>query len=363
MINTADLPYILYYSTDIKTTNVNYQTETADLRIVVDLGKNPAWFKTMNKTIQAAQMVLDGLNATNRKKDWGLAGWPKDGQSNANPFTVWKNDIAVVFELVNQKGRVIGSQTIKLNPEIVIDGSSNGKFAIGFTGAGGSVNFNGVKADDLSDNLTIRVASVNGVPPQNARFTITAMPLEKFVDKRDGKEYNIVRIGGSAWMARNLDYRPSSGNSWCYKNSDSNCVKYGRLYDWNTAKTVCPVGWHLPTRQEFGKLVKVAGGTGEYGAGGTAGTRLKSTTGWNSIQGNGNGTDNYGFAALPGGYYANGSFYHAVDKHGFWRGRWWAATERDASFAYYRLMGYGSDYVDEGWDDKSFGFSVRCLGD
>jgi uncharacterized protein (TIGR02145 family) len=237
--------------------------------------------------------------------------------SNANPFITWKSDIAVAFELVNQKGRVIGSQTIRLNPNFVIDGSQNDRFAIKFTGAAGSVNFNGVKADDISDNLTIRVASVNGAPPQKARFAITAMPVEKLVDTRDGKEYNTVRIGGSVWLGRNLDFQ--TGNSWCYKDADSNCVKYGRLYDWNTAKKVCPSGWHLPTGRELNYLVTIAGGD-EPGKDNKAGKALKSTQGWKERA---NGTDEFGFSALPGGHRSSGGgFYDAggprlwVDGHG-----------------------------------------------
>jgi uncharacterized protein (TIGR02145 family) len=354
MINAADWPYTLYYSTNIQTTNINYQTETADLKIRVVLGKNLVWFKTMNKTIKAAQAVLDGLNTTNKKKEWGLAGWPKEGVSNANPFTTWKSDIAVVFELVNEKGRVIGGQTIRINPNFVIDGSRNNKFVVEFTGAEGNVNFNGVKADDISDNLTIRVASVNGAPPQRARFAITAMmPVEKLVDTRDGKEYNTVRIGGSVWLGRNLDYQIIY--SWCYENNKYNCGKYGRLYDWNTAKTVCPSGWHLPTREEWEDLVTIAGGN-------EAGKALKSTQGWKERA---NGTDVFGFSAMPGGirrtdgYFRGiGNFRHAGDD-----GYWWTATENGRGDAYGRNMRYNSVSVYEDTNDKEFGFAVRCVRD
>ncbi len=154
-------------------------------------------------------------------------------------------------------------------------------------------------------------------------------------------------------MGENLNYQPSTGNSWCYSGSVDNCVKYGRLYDWSTANTVCPVGWHLPSRQEWGDLAKAAGGTGDYGASGTAGKKLKSTSGWNS-----NGTDDFGFSALPGGTRGSGgSFYNA----GF-DGNWWTATEYSESNAYYRVMYYNDD-VYENNVDKSYGFSVRCAQD
>jgi len=58
-----------------------------------------------------------------------------------------------------------------------------------------------------------------------------------------GKEYNIT------WMAQNLNYNAPAG-SICYDNDETNCATYGRLYDFETAKTVCPSGWRLPVEGE-----------------------------------------------------------------------------------------------------------------
>jgi uncharacterized protein (TIGR02145 family) len=178
-----------------------------------------------------------------------------------------------------------------------------------------------------------------------------------FTDGRDGQKYKTVKIGTQTWMAENLNYQTESG-SWCYENSADSCNKYGRLYDWMTAKTVCPKGWKLPSRKDWGSLGQAVGGKRTPDEDGNinwhgAGTKLKSKSGWKK---NGNGTDDYGFSALPGGNRLFRGNFAGVSDYGVW----WTATENGRD-AYYRGMGYYYDSVDEGDDGKSFGFSVRCV--
>jgi uncharacterized protein (TIGR02145 family) len=182
--------------------------------------------------------------------------------------------------------------------------------------------------------------------PQPAPVASSAGTGNTFTDSRDGKTYRTVKIGNQVWMAENLNYQ--TGNSWCYDDRQSNCNKYGRLYDWNTAMKACPAGWVLPTRNEWNQLVNAAGGNS------AAGTKLKSKSpDWN-------GEDAYGFSALPGGLRNIVGSFNGL---GSW-GHWWAAT-RDASFDYAYLRGMKSNNtgVSEGSSDKSDSRSVRCLQD
>jgi uncharacterized protein (TIGR02145 family) len=171
-----------------------------------------------------------------------------------------------------------------------------------------------------------------------------------FTDSRDKKVYKRVKIGTKTWMAENLNYDvPKVKTDVCYDKNKDNCAKYGRLYDWNTALKACPAGFHLPTAAEWAQLTDYIGER--------AGKKLKSTSGW---KGNGNGTDDYGFSALPGGYgYWDGSFHDAGS-----RGYWWSSTENGDKNAWYRDMSYGSDeYVLGKRRDKSGLLSVRCVQD
>jgi uncharacterized protein (TIGR02145 family) len=164
---------------------------------------------------------------------------------------------------------------------------------------------------------------------------------------------------GKTWMTENLN--KTTADSWCYDNSTANCDKYGRLYTWEAAKKACPSGWHLPTRDEWGALAKAAGGGGDYGEYGVAGTALKSTSGWidNAYIDGGNGTNDFGFSALPSGFrnYYGGDFYHAGEE-----GFWWTATENGNDYAYYRHIGHSTGSVYEGNHYiKSSWLSVRCV--
>ncbi len=67
-------------------------------------------------------------------------------------------------------------------------------------------------------------------------------------DKRDNQVYKLVNVAGKLWMAQDLNYAYAS--SECYNEDESKCKTNGRLYNYNAAQKVCPVGWRLPSRDE-----------------------------------------------------------------------------------------------------------------
>lgn len=193
-----------------------------------------------------------------------------------------------------------------------------------------------------------------------------------FTDTREtpAKAYKWTKIGTQTWMAENLAYLPSVNNlsesspseaRYYVYNYDGNVVAdakassyyttYGVLYNWTAALAgVCPTGWHLPSNAEWVTLETYVGGAG------TAGTKLKSVSGW-TIGGD-TGTDAYGFSALPGGTYYGSGFGNALIY-----GYWWSAAECDATYACGRYMYYNVANVYTYIDVRNGGFSVRCLQD
>jgi len=222
-----------------------------------------------------------------------------------------------------------------------------------------------VRAENIGDLIDKTAAACAKMYKAFANTQISEGP-GTLADSRDGKTYRTVVIGGRRWMAENLNYTPKTGNSWCYDDDKSNCDKYGRLYDWGTAKTACPAGWHLPSRDEWGDLAKAAGGVGAYGESGTAGTagkKLKAKSGWewedyDAYKGkSGNGTDDYGFSALPGGLRSTDGDFSSAD----YVGNWWTATEFSSDSAYSRNIYYRFVNVFEFKVRRREGLSVRCV--
>lgn len=185
-------------------------------------------------------------------------------------------------------------------------------------------------------------------------FSLVALMVacsESFTDPRDGQSYDIVQIGSQTWMAENLNYEAEG--SACPEGDNRNCSKYGRLYTWEIARTVCPEGWRLPDSADFEQLIASAGGMD------FADEKLKSTSGWFK---KGNGSDEFSFNALPAGYRLGGSE-SAPGKFDGIGGyaHLWTASETPDGLAYYMLLDFSIKAAKLSAFGKDEARSVRCV--
>jgi len=193
----------------------------------------------------------------------------------------------------------------------------------------------------------------------------------------DGNVYNTVAIGTQCWMAENLNVgtrvavsTTQSDNAtiekWCYDNLDANCDPNnnpnnpdGGLYQWGEAMShvttegaqgICPLGWHIPTDDEF-KTLELALGMSPAVVDNTSfrgtdqGTQLKPG-GTSGFEGNLAG---YGFSAS---FSLRGSY-----------GFWWSSSPSGGSSAWTRFLNSGSAQVNRSAYGQTNGLSVRCLED
>lgn len=198
----------------------------------------------------------------------------------------------------------------------------------------------------------------------------------------DGNAYKTVQLGKQCWLAENMRAtRDRNGNElllngersattpfrYCPNGQTKNVSRFGYLYNWEAAKSVCPIGWHLPTDAEWTQMTDFVNSQLQFACGGNVENNAKAlaaTTGWKRCSkkcttGNKPSTNNAtGFSVLPaGGYYKGGYGY-------FGNGTFfWTATEMDAENAYKRYLDYnGLNLVRYNYL-KIGGGAVRCVQD
>lgn len=184
--------------------------------------------------------------------------------------------------------------------------------------------------------------------PADSSETSDAEDSSELTDSRDGKVYKTVQIGEKIWMAENLNYEFEDGaQSWCNKNEEENCEKYGRLYTLSAAKTACPEGWRLPSLEEWP----------EKGNGGYDAFIDYAAVGW------GRGADKYGFAVLPAGEYLADSkdFFEPGSFAHFWTSTIDAANHNCPKSV--EVANGSSGMVAVCVDNENDGYSVRCVKD
>ena len=183
----------------------------------------------------------------------------------------------------------------------------------------------------------------------------------------DGNIYETVVIGNQTWMKSNLnvskykdgtpipevtdpvEWAKLTTGAWCYYDNDpENGKLYGKLYNWyavNDKRGLAPTGTSIPTDVEWTTLTKFIGSE--------AGEKMKHVD-WSSDLKVANSS---GFTGLPGGICISNGDFHLIGDYSYW----WSSTGRDLNVAWNRSLGYNSTIVCTSYDDKNYGFAVRCI--
>ena len=161
---------------------------------------------------------------------------------------------------------------------------------------------------------------------------------ESYTDGRDGFVYQIIKVGEQMWMSQNLNF--VSSDSWCYDKKESNCNKYGRLYTYETAKEVCPDGWHLPSDDEWQEMIVQL----EKERKGKTFTQEEKENGFNTT--------------LGGWRSKSGNFYNFKEI-----GYYWSSTVKAGNYAWYQYINSLSKDFSKNYHNFEMAFSVRCIKD
>ena len=204
------------------------------------------------------------------------------------------------------------------------------------------------------------------------------LPDNMFVDDRDGRAYEWVKIENQVWMAENLAYLPEMKNS--YNSSatepyyyvygyfgfkleeamaDPNYEAYGVLYNYPAALEACPAGWRLPTLAEEQILVANIGGASQ------SGTLIEvGNEHWSN---NTTGTNTTGFTARGAGRaLTNQDGQIRFQEQRFLTGYWMADTCSYGSgngLPFTLIQGAPFTIQDDQCRLYRSGYSVRCVKD
>ncbi len=256
--------------------------------------------------------------------------------------------------------------------------------AFGFT-PGDTLLFLGFAAGDT--------AGFTAVPLGNAFYTFTfgeghpciQTPLISY----GGQMYQTVQIGSQCWMRENLNigfkvYSSISGlphsdcsnnpfiEKYCINNDTAYCAIYGGLYDWDEmmgysvtpgVKGICPVGWHIPTDEEWCVLTTFLDSSVNCTSLGFSGTnsggKMKESGFAHWLIPNTGATNESGFTALAGGHRtSDGYFINLGNSSGFW-----SSTVNSSTNSNSRIIFYNNARVSRSNYHQATGLAVRCIRD
>jgi uncharacterized protein (TIGR02145 family) len=205
----------------------------------------------------------------------------------------------------------------------------------------------------------------------------------------DGNIYQTIKIGYQWWMMENLkvthyrngdpihyevyDWIGVNVGAYCYYRNDAgNFDLYGLLYNWtavNDIRGLAPVGWHIPTDEEWQQL-EIYLGMGPDTAndldfrGTDEGGKLKTTGTTHWLSPNTGATNESGFFAYPSGFRSwYGPWSDSCEYAFFWTSTMYESPDPQLNNPLGRGLDYLRSQIRRTPHHPGFGFSVRCVKD
>jgi uncharacterized protein (TIGR02145 family) len=213
--------------------------------------------------------------------------------------------------------------------------------------------------------LLIKVMAANNTTTTTTSSTSTSTSTSSTTTTTTTLGPNLIQIGTQIWTTKNLDvatYRDGTlipESDWdYYENNPANGEIFGKLYKGNVIKDpkeLAPVGYHIPTDDEWTILTDYLGGLS------VAGGKMKSTDAtWQSP--NTGATNESGFTGLAAGFLQgfNGAFNNQSITGYFWSS---SELESDSTKLWARYLQSGNDDAFRFSPSKINGFSVRLIKD
>jgi uncharacterized protein (TIGR02145 family) len=195
------------------------------------------------------------------------------------------------------------------------------------------------------------------LPPPDTTITSVTIGTQIWSDKN----LNVARYRNGDPIPQVSDYTQWANlttGAWCWYNNDSAtyAASYGRLYNWyavNDPRGLAPYDWHIPTDAEWTTLTNFLGGDS------IAGGAMKSQNIQSWTLPNTGATNSSGFTGLPGGFRSGIAAFYEVGNIGLW----WSSSAFDPTNVWYIGLYYTYSGVLRGYENKTFGLSVRLVRD
>ncbi|MDR1286129.1 MAG: hypothetical protein LBK08_00830 [Treponema sp.] len=183
------IPWEIVYYPTLTQGRVDYSRETVDMSFIIEVRPTDGW--------KIVQNLIDGLDATGKRDEWGLTGWPLTSRVFADypsaSSQLYRSDrsakqTSITCDLLNEKGKLLASETIICISKARFDNSSFFNTAWkdlpqkGYREYSSSdvfrlirndhiltdiervkVTFKNVNANDITDNMTVKIVSVNDI--------------------------------------------------------------------------------------------------------------------------------------------------------------------------------------------------------